>query len=73
MVGAAPVEYLLDWRMALARDALRHGEATLDEIAETVGYRSASAFSTAFSQRVGRPPGAYRAGLGLPPAADPPG
>lgn len=58
-VGAAPVEYLLSWRMALAKDALRNGRATLDEIAETVGYRSASAFSTAFSRRVGCPPSDY--------------
>jgi AraC-like DNA-binding protein len=61
VVGSAPVEYLLDWRMALAKDALLHGGATLDEIAVAVGYKSASAFSTAFSQRVGCPPSAYRA------------
>ncbi|MEJ0097678.1 MAG: AraC family transcriptional regulator [Bauldia sp.] len=60
-VGAAPVEYLLRWRMALARDALLHGRGTLDEIAATVGYKSASAFSTAFSQRVGCPPSDYAA------------
>lgn len=60
-VGAAPVEYLLRWRMALAKDALLHGRGTLDEIAEAVGYKSASAFSTAFSQRVGCPPSDYAA------------
>jgi AraC-like DNA-binding protein len=58
-VGAAPVEYLLDWRMALAKDALRHGRGTLDEIAASIGYRSASAFSTAFSLRVGCPPSSF--------------
>jgi AraC-like DNA-binding protein len=58
-VGAAPVEYLLDWRMALAKDALRHGRGTLDEIAASIGYRSASAFSTAFSQKVGCPPSSF--------------
>jgi AraC-like DNA-binding protein len=62
-VGAAPVEYLLDWRMALAKDALRRDRTSLEEIAETVGYRSASAFSTAFSQRVGCPPGDYASRL----------
>jgi AraC-like DNA-binding protein len=60
-VGAAPVEYLLSWRMALAKDALLHGRGTLDEIAATVGYKSASAFSTAFSHRVGCPPSDYAA------------
>lgn len=58
-VGLAPVEYLLRWRMALAKDTLRHSRHTLEEIAEKVGYQSASAFSTAFSQRVGCPPGEF--------------
>jgi AraC-like DNA-binding protein len=62
-VGAAPVEYLLRWRMALAKDALLHGRGTLDQIAATVGYKSASAFSTAFSNRVGCPPSEYAAKL----------
>lgn len=60
-VGAAPVEYLLRWRIALAKDALLTGRATLEEIAAAVGYRSASAFSTAFSRRVGCPPSDYAA------------
>jgi AraC-like DNA-binding protein len=65
-VGVAPVEYLLRWRMALAKEALLQSRGTLDEIAATVGYKSASAFSTAFSHRVGCPPsdyaGKFRAG-----------
>jgi AraC-like DNA-binding protein len=64
-VGAAPVEYLLRWRMALAKDALLHGGGTLDEIAAQVGYKSASAFSTAFRKRVGCPPSDYAANGGL--------
>ena len=62
-VGAAPVEYLLNWRMALSKDALLHGRGTLEEVAAEVGYKSASAFSTAFSRRVGCPPGDYAARL----------
>jgi AraC-like DNA-binding protein len=58
-VGLAPVEYLLRWRMALAKDALRHSRGSLEDIAEQIGYQSASAFSTAFSQRVGCPPREY--------------
>jgi AraC-like DNA-binding protein len=64
-VGAAPVEYLLRWRMALAKDALLHGGGALDEIAARVGYKSASAFSTAFRQRVGCPPSDYASNSGL--------
>lgn len=58
-VGSAPVEYLLRWRMALAKDALLHGRGTLEEIALRIGYQSASAFSSAFSQKVGCPPSEY--------------
>lgn len=58
-VGSAPVEYLLRWRMALAKDALLHGRGTLEEIALKIGYQSASAFSTAFRQKVGCPPSQY--------------
>jgi AraC-like DNA-binding protein len=58
-VGLPPMEYLLAWRMAVAKDLLRRHELGLDEVAERVGYGSASTFSTAFSRHVGRPPGRY--------------
>ncbi len=55
-VGMAPMEYLLGWRMALAKDLLRQSDVSLAEVAERVGYASASTFSTAFCRHVGRPP-----------------
>lgn len=58
-IGIAPMEYLLAWRMEVAKDLLRRGESTVAEIAERVGYGSASAFSVAFSRRVGQSPGRY--------------
>jgi AraC-like DNA-binding protein len=58
-VGLPPMEYLLAWRMAVAKDLLRRQDVKLDEVAERVGYGSASTFSTAFSRHVGRPPGRY--------------
>lgn len=58
-VGQPPMDYLMAWRMALAKDLLRRGEVALADIAERVGYGSASAFSTAFSRHVGQPPGRY--------------
>jgi AraC-like DNA-binding protein/quercetin dioxygenase-like cupin family protein len=58
-VGVAPMEYLLAWRMALAKDMLRQNESGVAEIAERVGYGSASAFSVAFSRYVGLPPARY--------------
>lgn len=58
-VGLPPMEYLLAWRMALAKDLLRGGELAIGEVAERVGYGSASTFSTAFSRHVGQSPGRY--------------
>ena len=58
-VGVAPMEYLLAWRMAVAKDLLRTRELALDEVAERVGYKSASTFSIAFSRHVGQAPGRY--------------
>lgn len=59
VVGVPPMEYLLGWRMAVAKDLLRRRDATLSEVAERVGYSSSSTFSTAFSRYVGRAPGRY--------------
>ncbi|SEW06276.1 AraC family transcriptional regulator [Luteibacter sp. 329MFSha] len=55
-VGVAPMEYLLAWRMGLAKQLLRRGEGTVAEVAERVGYSSASTFSVAFARHVGMPP-----------------
>ncbi len=62
-VGIPPMEYLLAWRMAVARGLLRSQDLAIGEVAERVGYSSASTFSTAFSRYVGQPPSRYaRAG-----------
>jgi AraC-like DNA-binding protein len=58
-VGVAPMEYLLSWRMALAKDLLRRNEGGVTEVAQRVGYSSASTFSVAFTRHVGRPPSQY--------------
>jgi AraC-like DNA-binding protein len=59
IVGLRPMEYLLAWRMAVAKNLLRRHDLGLAEVAERVGYGSSSTFSTAFSRHVGRPPGRY--------------
>jgi transcriptional regulator GlxA family with amidase domain len=59
IVGQTPMEYLLVWRMAVAKDLLHRQDISVGEVAERVGYGSASTFSTAFSRHVGQPPGRY--------------
>jgi AraC-like DNA-binding protein len=52
------MEYATGWRMALEKELFRKDEATA-EIAQRVGYGSASAFNVALTRHVGQPPGAY--------------
>lgn len=59
VMGMAPMEYLLAWRMALAKDLLRREQARIADVAEQVGYSSASTFSVAFNRHVGVPPARY--------------
>jgi AraC-like DNA-binding protein len=58
-VGLPPMEYLVAWRMALAKNLLRRSDLGIEKVAKRVGYGSASTFSTAFSRHVGQPPGRY--------------
>jgi len=61
-VGVAPIEYLLAWRMALAKKLLRGKDVGVAEVAARVGYSSASTFSVAFTRHVGMPPTQYARG-----------
>lgn len=62
-LGVPPMEYLLQWRMTVARTLLQNGSMHVSEVAERVGYASTSAFSVAFSRTVGVSPSRYgRAG-----------
>jgi AraC-like DNA-binding protein len=56
----APMQYLTDWRMTLARDHLRTNEQSLTSIATAVGYSSPYAFAAAFRRHHGTPPGTWR-------------
>ncbi|WP_305786946.1 AraC family transcriptional regulator [Symbioplanes lichenis] len=66
-VGRPPLDYLIEWRMQLARAALRT-EDSLAAIATAIGYQSESAFSTAFRRVVGMPPREFRVSLRSPGA-----
>lgn len=60
VVGAPPLEYLTDWRLALAKELLRDGDDGLAAVAATVGYASEFSFASAFKRRVGVAPGRWR-------------
>lgn len=59
VVGKTPLSYLLEWRLAVAKDLLARGNMTVAETALAVGYDSASGFSTAFSRETGQSPRAF--------------
>ncbi len=59
-LGQAPMQYLTEWRMTLARDQLRAGELTLAQIGARTGYASPYAFAAAFRRHHGVPPGRWR-------------
>lgn len=59
LVGMTPMQYLLEWRMAIAKEALRHERLSLAELAARVGYKSASAFSVAFTRLTGSTPSEF--------------
>lgn len=58
-MGLPPMEYILAWRMALAKRLLQEGKLGMDEVAQHVGYGSASAFSVAFVRGAGMPPARF--------------
>lgn len=58
------MEYLLAWRMQLARDLLRRSGLAMSEIAGRVGYGSGSAFSVAFHRHTGVAPSRYAQATG---------
>ena len=60
LVGLPPVEYLIRWRMTIAREALKTGNDNLSNIAAAVGYASETTFSSTFKRMFGQSPGRYR-------------
>lgn len=59
VIGKPPLAYLLEWRLAVAKDLLARGGMTVAETALAVGYESASGFSTAFSRETRQSPKAF--------------
>lgn len=59
LVGQSPLDYLTHWRMGLAGNKLIQTDEPLWGIAESLGYESESAFSTAFKRVMGCSPRQY--------------
>ncbi len=59
LTGMTPMGYLLGWRMTLAMQWLSETGISIADIAERIGYGSASAFSVAFTRYTGISPGKY--------------
>jgi AraC family transcriptional regulator len=58
--GRAPGEWLLELRIARAKDLLRTSDRSLAEIADHCGFADQSHFTRTFSRRVGQAPGTWR-------------
>ena len=65
LVGEAPMRYLANWRMQLAKQMMREGARNIQEVATRVGYDSEAAFNRAFKRATGSPPAAWRKGATL--------
>ena len=66
LVGQPPLGYAIEWKMSLARDALRTTDRAIGAMAFELGYESESAFSMAFRREVGCSPRAWRNRMSVP-------
>jgi len=62
VVGEAPMHYLANWRMQLAKQMMREGARNIQDVASRVGYESEAAFNRAFKRATGSPPATWRKG-----------
>jgi AraC-like DNA-binding protein len=63
-VGRAPIRYLTELRLTRAARLLRSTDATVADVARSVGYGSEETLSRAFKARFSEAPSAYRARTG---------
>lgn len=57
--SSSPLQYQKDLRLLAAHQMLQQAQASVSEIAHTVGYESAAQFSREFSRKFGAPPRAF--------------
>jgi len=59
-IGMPPMQYLTQWRLTLAAQALRTGNEGIARVAERSGYDCEASFTRAFKREFGMPPAAWR-------------
>jgi AraC-like DNA-binding protein len=64
VIGLPPMQYLAQWRMHVAAQALRGSAVPLARLAAQVGYESEAAFSRAFRKAFGSAPATWRRSAG---------
>jgi AraC-like DNA-binding protein len=60
--GMAPMQFVSQWRLRLAAEALRHTDQPIKGIAESAGFSSTAAFTRAFGREFGTSPASLRRG-----------
>ncbi len=60
LLGTGPMAYLSEWRLQKSLALLQGSRMNVQQIADQLGYRSASAFTRAFSGKFGIPPTIFR-------------
>jgi AraC-like DNA-binding protein len=60
VIGVPPMQYLIDWRMQLARSLLTGTQRSIADIAKRAGYDSAAGFRRRFKARQGAAPTQFR-------------
>ncbi|THF76707.1 AraC family transcriptional regulator [Cohnella fermenti] len=58
--GLTPIQYLIRYRMEVAKHYLTTTELTMAEIADKIGYRSETYFQNLFKRTIGVSPGRFR-------------
>jgi AraC-like DNA-binding protein len=58
--GMAPMQYLTQWRMRIAADALANSDRAIKLVAESAGFGSTAAFTRAFNREFGASPARWR-------------
>ncbi|MGB3730087.1 MAG: AraC family transcriptional regulator [Thermodesulfobacteriota bacterium] len=60
LVGETPMNYVARWKMNLALNWLKQEGATVNKLANRLGYQSEAAFSRAFKRYIGSSPGSVK-------------